>query len=144
MLQQVNISYLAVLAAAIASMVVGFLWYGPLFGKMWIKLMNFDKKKMQEAKKKGMGKMHALAFFVSLVTAWVLAHSVIFASSYLKISGVFAGIFVGSMTWLGFFATTQLGMVMWEGKPVKLYLLNTLHYLVTLVIMASIIAVWPY
>ena len=46
--------------------------------------------------------------------------------------------------WLGFFATTQLGMVMWEGKPVKLYIINTLHHLVSLVVMSAILAVWPY
>ena len=33
----VEINYLAVLVAAIASMALGFLWYGPLFGNQWKK-----------------------------------------------------------------------------------------------------------
>ena len=134
----VSINYLAVLAAAVASMVVGFLWYGPLFGKMWISLMNFDKKKMQEAKKKGMGKMYALTFLTSLIMSYVLAHFV----AYVQAMTIAGGAVLGFWLWIGFFATTQLGMVMWEGKPVKLYVLNTLHYLVTLIVMASILAVW--
>ncbi|HLD39833.1 MAG TPA: DUF1761 family protein, partial [Candidatus Nanoarchaeia archaeon] len=32
-------NYLAVLVAAIAAYVVGFLWYGPVFGKKWMALM---------------------------------------------------------------------------------------------------------
>ena len=42
------INYLAVLGAAAASIVLGFLWYGPLFGNQWAALMKFDKKKMSE------------------------------------------------------------------------------------------------
>ena len=54
----VDINYIAVVGAAVAAMVIGFLWYGPLFGKQWTKLMNFDKKKIDEAKRKGMGKIY--------------------------------------------------------------------------------------
>ena len=138
MMQQFGVNYLAVLAAAVASMVVGFLWYGPLFGKVWIKLMNFDKKKMNEGKKKGMGKLYALTFLTSLVMSYVLAHFV----GYMQAKTVADGALLGFWVWLGGLATTQLGMVMWEGKSVKLYILNTLHYLATLVVMASILAVW--
>mgnify|MGYP001579531602 CR=1 FL=1 len=138
MIAQVSVNYLAVLAAAVASMVVGFIWYGPLFGKLWISLMNFDKKKMQEAQKKGMGKTYALAFLTSLIMSYVLAQFV----GYVQAATIAEGTVLAFWLWLGFFATTQLGMVMWEGKPVKLYLLNTLHYLVTLGVMASILAVW--
>ena len=142
---QVNINYLAVLVAAIVSHILGFLWYGPLFGQMWISLMKFDKKKVQEAQKKGMKgmwKTMALSFLASLVTAWILAHSIIFASDYLKISGLLAGLMVGFMTWLGFYATTMLGSVMWEGKPAKLYFLNVSYYLVSLLLMSSILSLW--
>lgn len=135
---QVSINYLAVLAAAVASMIVGFLWYGPLFGKMWIKLMNFDKKKMEEAKKKGMGKAYALTFLTSLIMSYVLAHFV----DYLGAKTITDGIILGFWVWIGFLATTQIGSVLWEGKPVKLYLINAMHYLVTLAVMGAILAVW--
>ena len=138
MIPIVNVNYLAVLVAAIASMVVGFLWYGPLFGKMWMGLMNFDKKKMNEAKKKGMGKTYVLAFVTSLIMSYVLAHFV----NYVQAKTIADGVVLAFWLWLGFFATTQLGMVLWEGKPVKLYLINTLHYLVTLGVMSAILAVW--
>ena len=138
MLPQINIDYLAVLVAPIPSMVVGFLWYGPLFGKMWMKLTNLDNKKMQAAKKKGIGKTYALAFLTSLIMSYVLAHFV----DYVDAKTIADGIVLGFWVWIGFLATTQIGSVFWENKPVKLYLINTLHYLVTLVVMAAILAVW--
>ena len=138
MIQQFDVNYWAVLAAAIASMVLGFLWYGPLFGKQWMALMNIDKKKMNEAKKKGMGKTYALTFLTSLIMAYVLAIFV----GYVQATTIVDGIILAFWLWIGFFATTQLGMVLWENKPVKLYLINTLHNLVTLAVMGAILAVW--
>ena len=138
MLQQVSVNYLAVLAAAIASMVIGSIWYGPLFGKMWMKMMNFDNKKMQEMKKKGMGKAYALTFVTSLIMGYVLAHFV----GYVQATTIVDGIVLGFWLWIGFFATTQLGVVLWEGKPVKLYMIKTLNELVTLAVMGAILAVW--
>lgn len=145
MIQQVHLNYLAVLVAAIVNHAIGFMWYGPLFGKQWISLMNFDKKKIAEAQKKGMKGMWKTilaSFIASLAIAWVLAHSIVFAKAYLGISAVAAGIMTGFMTWLGFLATTQLNIVLWEGKPLKLYFLNTLYYFVSLIVMGMILAVW--
>ena len=138
MIQQASINYLAVFAAAIASMVIGFLWYGPLFGKMWMSLMSFDNKKLKEAKKEGMGKIYTLAFLSSLIMSYILAHFVF----YTQVKTITDGIILAFWVWLGFFATTQLGMVLWEGKPIKLYFLKTLHDLASLCVMASILTVW--
>ena len=142
MVQAVDINYLAVLVAAISNMVLGFLWYGPFFGKSWMKLMNLDKKKMEEAKKKGMGKTYALAFVGALVMAYVLAHAIVFASAYLDVDGISAGLMAGFWNWLGFIVPVMLGMVLWDNKPWKLYFLNVGYYLVSLLVMGVILAVW--
>ena len=133
------INYLAVLVAAVASVVLGFLWYGPLFGKTWAQLMGFDKKKMAEAKKKGMPKQTwVLMILGTLVTSYVLAHFV----DYLDAVNVAGALQAGFWLWLGFIVPVQLGMVLWEGKPWKLYILNVAYYLVNLSIMATILALW--
>ena len=139
-MQTVNVNYLAVLAAAIVSFVIGWVWHSPvLFGKAWMKLSNMDKKKIESHKKSG--KMCPSLFFqfaATLVTGYVLAYFVSYVGARTAMDGVVLGFWV----WLGFFATTQLGMVLWENKPFKLYLINTLHYLVTLAVMGAILAVW--
>lgn len=137
MITLASVNYLAVFAAAVASVIIGFLWYGPLFGKQYMALMGLDKKKLNEAKKKGMGKAYALAYLTSLIMAYVLVQFI----SYARASTIADAAVLGFWLWIGFFATTQLGMVLWENKPIQLYVINTLHYLVTLIVMAAILVV---
>jgi len=134
----VSVNYLAVLAAGIVSIVLGFLWFGPLFGKQWTSLMGFDKKKMEEAKKKGMGRTYAIMIIGTLVTSYVLAHFV----DYLDATNISGALQAAFWIWLGFIATVMLGSVLWEGKPWKLYFLNAAYWLVNLAVMAIILAVW--
>ncbi|MBI2657962.1 DUF1761 domain-containing protein [Candidatus Woesearchaeota archaeon] len=136
----VDINYWAVLVAAAAAMAVGFLWYGPLFGKQWMKLTGIDKlskKEVAQMKEKGKKSM-GVTFITSLVMSYILAHFV----DYVQAGTIMDGIILAFWLWIGFFATTQLGVVLWENKPLKLYLMNTSHYLVSLAVMASILAVW--
>lgn len=137
-MQLISVNLWAVLVSAIASMVIGSLWYSVLFGKVWINLMGFTEKSMKEAKEKGMTKSYLIMFVCSLITAYVLAHFAKYAGSV----GVLGGLQLGFWVWLGFFATTLISTVLWEGKPVKLYLINVSHYLVTLVVMSIILSVW--
>ena len=70
----VEVNYLAVLLAAISSMVVGSLWYMPAgFGKAWMKLTGVkpDRSKMTGGK---MAWMYGSVFVCSLLTAYILAH----------------------------------------------------------------------
>ena len=135
MAPSVDINYLAVVGAAVASMIIGFLWYGPLFGNQWKKLMNFTDKSMKK-----MTPVQAMigGFISTLIMSYILAHFIDYTQAATFMDGAVAGIWL----WLGFIATVQIGSVLWEGKPLKLYAINTLHYLVTLVIMGGILAVW--
>ncbi len=138
----VDINYLAVLGAAAASMVIGSLWYGPLFGKQWMALSGIGPDMIERIKAKGMGKTYVLAFVGSLVMAYVLAHALIFASAYLKIAGMQAGLMAGFWNWLGFVAPVTLGVVLWEGKPWRLWVLSNGYYLASLLAMGVILAIW--
>ena len=65
----------SVLVAAIATMVVGFLWYSPLlFARPWMVAMGYDPddKARMEAMQKSAGKSYAISFVASLVSAFVL------------------------------------------------------------------------
>src|ERR1700752_1507680 len=111
----VPINYLAVLVASIVGMVLGGLWYGPIFGKQWVALMGWTPEHIEAAKAKGMGKSYAIMFVGSLLMAWILAHAIIFASTYLMFYGSLAGAVIGFLNWLGFVAPVTIGMVLWEG-----------------------------
>lgn len=138
MVVAVTINYLAVLVSAVASMIVGSLWYGPIFGKIWISLSGFTKADMEAAKKKGMGKTYFLAFIFSLITAYVLAHFV----DYLEATTITLGFIAAFWIWLGFIVPVQSGMFLWEGKSFKLYFLNIAYHIVNLFVMSAILVSW--
>ena len=145
---EVPINYLAVIVSTIASMALGFVWYGPLFGKQWAGLMGWTKESMMDMnahlKDRGlsMNKIYAIQAVGSLIMAFVLSHALVFASTYLHESGVSAGLQTGFWNWLGFVAPVTIGVVLWEGKPWKLWFLLSGYWLVNLLVMGVILALW--
>ena len=132
-----EVNYLAVLVAAVASFLLGWLWYGPLFGKPWMKLMNFDKNSMKSMKLSPVTAM-ILGFLTYLVIAYVLAGFI----SILNSATIVEGIKIAFWIWLGFIATTTLGSFLWEGKSIKLYLLNNAYNLLNILVIAVILTAW--
>jgi hypothetical protein len=138
----VPINYLAVLVAAVAAFILGWLWYGPLFGKPWVALMKITPEQMAEGQKKGMAKPYTIMFIGTLVMSFVLAHALVFAAAYMNVGGFSAGLQAGFWNWLGFIVPVMLGGVLWEGKPWKLWWINVGYYLVSLLVMGIILGVW--
>jgi hypothetical protein len=73
------INYFAVLACGVISIVLGFLWFGPLFGKLWMSLSGMPTDAMERAKndraiKRKIYQGYGIAFIASLIMAFVLAH----------------------------------------------------------------------
>ena len=136
-----GIRLLPVVVAAIATMVIGFLWYSPiLFARPWMLAMGYDpndKSKIDEMRK-GAGKTYAIAFVASLLSAFVLAKIV----ELTTVNSIRYGMKVGFAIWLGFVTTVQLTTTLFERKPTKLYLINTGYQLVCYAVMGAILAVW--
>ena len=139
----VPINYVAVLAAAVVSMVVGYVWYGPLFGKTWMKEMGMKQQQMTDAMKKQMMNSYTLMFVGSLFMSWVLAHAIVFSAAYLHMSGLSEGLMTGFFNWLGFVGPVTLGSVLWEKKSWKMWSINNGYYVVTLMAMGAVLALWP-
>jgi hypothetical protein len=124
---------LAILVAAVANMLLGFIWFSPLlFGEPWQKLSGVKKLKSTPA-------TFALAFLYSFVMAYVLASLI----EYMGAATLVSGVSVGLMAWVGFIATITMGSVLWENRPAQLYLLNNAYYLLGLSMMGGILAIWP-
>ena len=131
-----GMNYLAVLAAAIANMVIGMLWYGPLFGKLWQKLAGITGKDMKKMKLKP-----AQAMLIGFLTALVLSFVLSRFTGMMGTADFMTAFAAAFWIWLGFYATTQMGPVLWEGKPFRLYVLNTTYSLVSLTVMSWILTV---
>lgn len=138
----VPINYIAVLGAAIASFALGALWYGPVFGGHWKKLMGFTDESLKAMPLTPMQAMAGGAI-LTLAMSYVLAHALVFASTYMNVSGIPAGLQVGFWNWLGFIVPVTAGVFLWEGKPWTLWAFNAGYYLVALLLMGAILALWP-
>ena len=131
-----EINWLAVLVAAISNMVLGFLWYGPFFGKQWIKLEGWTKADMEKAQKEGMSKTYALTFVGAIVMAYVLNVVLNNSSAVDYMSGAMVGFWV----WLGFTVPVLMNEVLFGRKLWQVFYINVGYYLVSLMVMGAILA----
>jgi hypothetical protein len=135
----VQINYLAVLLAAVSSMVVGSLWYLPqVFGKPWMKMtgVKMDRSAPTGAKAAW---MYGSVFVASLLTAYVLAHVTFLANQYFRNSYLQDAVATAFWLWIGFTGARLYVHDTFEGRRKKLTLLNSMHELVTVLVMAVII-----
>lgn len=138
---EVQVNFWAVLAASVAAMILGSLWYSPLlFAKAWMRAIGKDPNDTVEMDhmKKGAGHAYVGMFITALITAYILAHF----AQYAGATTVMGGLQLGFWAWLGFIATVQLGTVLFENRSKKLYFINTGFQLVNMLAMGVILALW--
>lgn len=131
------INYWAVLAAAVANMVVGTLWYGPLFGRQWKSYMGFTAESMKSMPLSAWQAMIG-GLITALLMSYVLAHFAIAFNATTWVDALELALWV----WLGFTVTVSAGSFLWEGKPFGLFVLNALNWLVALIAMSLILVLW--
>jgi hypothetical protein len=136
-----GVNLLAVLVSALATMVVGFVWYSPvLFARPWMVLMGYDpndKAKIAEMQKSA-GPSYMLSLVASLVSAAVLGKIIVIAT----INSPLYGMKMGLAVWLGFVTTVQLTNSLFSRQPAKLYAINTGYQLVCFLAMGAILGAW--
>ena len=131
----IQVNLIAVAAAGISAMVVGSVWYGPLFGKDWMKLVGMKK---EDVNKKEMPKLYSIMFLGALVEAYILSMFIHYAGAYTLLLGMKTGLWA----WLGFVATVMIGNYMFSKKPLKLYFIDAGYALANLVVMGAILGSW--
>ena len=133
----IDVNYWAVLVCGIVSMVLGFVWYGPLFGKKWMEIVgatDMDKERRKEMQK-GMWKLYLTSFVLALLQACVLARFLPLVSG-----SVYASIF---WLWAGLVVPVLAGASMWNNDSARIswarFLIQSGYYLVLLMIFGFIL-----
>jgi hypothetical protein len=132
-----QVNFLAIIVCAVVSMIVGTIWYGPLFGKKWMKHFNFTKEEMEKGKK-DMPKTYGMMFAGTLATSYVLAVIVGMAPMHDMITGVVGAFWV----WLGFIVAVKFSEVLFEKKSLEVFYIESGYYFVFLLVAGAILGSW--
>lgn len=138
-----DINFIAVIVSALVAFIIGFLFHGPLFGKMWMKLANITptgNEKMSDMY--GQMGMNLLA---NIVTGFVLAIliTLISESGYLfDKSLVCIGMIGSALVWAGVVVPGSSMDSIWMGKSWKLWIFECICSLVMLLAMGAILGAW--
>ena len=132
---------LEILVGAIVLFLFGFLWYGPVFGRYWVKMIGMTQEQIDEGMKKGMKSMipqMITAFVISIVTTSVVYYLL---PSFLSLS---FGEFVTSILiiWLGFVLPLHANGYLWEKKSLNLTLFNIAESVLSFILLSAIIYYW--
>ena len=126
-----DINLLAVIVAGVAHMVTGLVWYTPkLFGNAWAALTGKDLKPARQWLVAGIIGHQVIALALAVIVRLADATTVA------------GGIAVAVLVWLGFVVTLEVGELIWEKIPFRLFAIRIGNHLVALSIAGAILAVW--
>lgn len=113
-----SFSWLAVLAAVVANMVLGFLWYGPLFGKSWRAAVGKTEEDRPDPSL-GLYLVPVLSSLVGAIVLW----------NVMQATGL-SGIMAAFWMWVGFVALTSYTNFLFEGRSSTLWAIENGNHLV--------------
>ena len=134
----VHVNHLAVLVAAVAVFVLGWLWYSPLlFYKPWMRLRGLDPVAAMAGAKTPGGKL-----LIELARCVVLAYVLTCLLALLGANRWLSAVHVGLFLWVGFPVILLTGSVLWENVPWKVAAIHAGDWLVKLLVIPTIVSLW--
>lgn len=128
-----QVNWLAVVAAALFSFVLGGLWYSALFARAWQGLVGMTDERMKGGNK---ALMFGGAFALSLLSSAVFA---MFLGPKVTVGFGAAAGFAAGLCWVSAsFAINDL----FERRPLKLFLINAGYHTLQFTAMGAILGLW--
>lgn len=130
-----TLNWFAIVAATIASFVIGGLWYSPiLFGKLWMAEIGTTE---EELKKSNQGKIFGLTFIFSFIMSVNLA-------MFLNDSATTAawGATAGFLAGFGWVAMAIFVNGLFERRSARYMLINAGYFVVSFIVIGLILGAW--
>ena len=142
-----EVNFLAVLIAGIVPMVVGAIWYGPLFGKRWLGYMETTEEEIR--KDFNPLKTYGASFVLALLTAFILAQLIAGMGGPEDVSSLpgsggdsMVGLPLALMALIAFVLPVAYQSVAFEGRKAGLFWLSLGYNGVALIGQVMVIALW--
>lgn len=129
-----EIHFIPVLVATVASFAIGFLWYGPLFGKTWQRHVGLSDAEIKNA---NMGVIFGSAFILTLVMA-ILIDSLVPAENTDWLEGLSLGLVLG----VGLVAASFGVNYLFSRRSLPLFFIDAGYHVVILGMIGAVIAAW--
>ena len=130
----VEVSWPGIALAVIAAMAIGTIWYGPLFGKKWMKLVNLKKGSSSPV-----GPM-LIMLALAIIQTFVLAHFIVYVGYfYPDYSGLSVGLLTGLWGFIGFVAPVLISNTVFAKGSPELLKINLGNQLITLAAIGAIL-----
>ena len=134
-----EINWVAVLVGTIGYFMLGAIWYSFLFKNKWIAYQGISAEEMSKPDaKKGVGAIMFASFIMMFITSTGLA----ILGDYLGLNGWQHGLRLGLLTGICFACTSMAINMLYEKKPLGLFLINGGYQVLGTIISAVIIACW--
>lgn len=133
---EVDINWLAVLAASVVGFAIGGAWYGPLFGEAWMRSLGWDPAAVKARPKKGMRQLFTIVFLLQWCMAMCLAFFL--GNETTAILGALYGFLTG-LPWVAFALAVN---ALFEGRKLSYILINGAYWTLTFTLMGLIIGWW--
>ena len=125
-----ELNWLSVIVAVVAAQVLGFLWYGPLFGTQWMAAIGKTKEDMSGSA----GRAIAVGVVMSLVRATILALIIGLSKTPDVTSGIKIGLLLAAVTASGIITGHAF-----EERVSQLTWINSAYEVVMWAVMGAII-----
>jgi hypothetical protein len=126
--------WLAIIAATVVAFLIGGIWYSPaVFGRQWMLLNGFTE---HDLGRRSMGRVFGLSFLLALVMTVNLA---MFLGSSPSIGFCIAAGAAAGIGW----SAAGLGIIyLFEGRPLRLWLINGGYQAVTLAAIGGVLGLF--
>ncbi|MCW9708170.1 DUF1761 domain-containing protein [Aliifodinibius sp. 1BSP15-2V2] len=134
-----NLNFLAILVATLSTFVVGWLWYGPLFGKAWMSAVGVTEEDLEKG---NMTKIFGLSFIFEFIMAFNLAMFLTGSPEAAEQMSAGTGAFYGFLTGFGWIFFALAVNSLYEDKSWKYIFINGGYWTVSFTVMGLIIGAW--
>ena len=127
-----EVNYFSILLCGVASMVLGFIWYGSiLFGNVWMKEIGFSEDDI----KNGPG----IGYFLTFISALSMALVTSILLNKLGVTEVSNAVQYGLLLGFGYVGTTFASNYIFGKKTLKLYFIDAGYQILNVTIASLIV-----
>lgn len=128
-----TINWLAIIVATVSTFVIGAIWYGPLFGKAWMKENGYAEEDLKNA---NMVKIYGTSFVLEFLMAFNLA---MFIG---PVENIGEGIMYAFLAGFGWIALAIGVNYLFNSRSLKLWFIDSFYFVICFVAMGAIISAW--